>query len=340
MGLAYNSVTSDMRDKVQNGAMLTLRRQPSNPHDPNAIEVLLEGKRLGHISRQDAEILSRSMDSGIQIKSAKCSQPTKLTDKSRSFKAYVATSSPNANLKPLKSIGGFPGIYKIESKIDDKSYVGQAQNVDKRIEQHRTDLALGVHGNKHLQALWDKRTPKDFRISVIEKAPDEPNAFGLQNWLAERERYWIESERKKGRSLNILDGEFIYTTKARNDEKKYRSDVNRSIKEAKRDIREELKLIEPQFRKKMEGIDSLMSQQSKLIEMRWKHTGLMMLFYGRGPDKSRIFYDEEIARLEKQIHKAREDAEPERKRLLALKNELKFYRNNKPVMGLDFNDRF
>lgn len=338
VGIAYYSVTPDMRKRILEGATLTLRRQPSNPHDPNAIEVYLENKLIGHISRKDAYILSQSIDAGIQIKSAKYSQSAKLTDKSRSFKAYVTTVSPNVALKPLNKIGGFPGIYKIESKIDNKSYVGQAQNIDERIEQHRKDLALGIHKNRDLQKLWNKRTSINFSISVLERAPKEPNAFALQNWLAEREIYWIASEREKGRSLNILDGEFIYTKKAREDEKEYRKFIDRSIKDRKKKIREELRLIEPEFNQKKVTLDKLMKRQRELEELRRKHTGLMIIFYGRGPDKPRIYYDKEINRLEKEIKKARENLRPIEKIKLELTNEMKFYRSHKPVMGIDFND--
>jgi len=337
VGLAYYSVTLDMRKEIQEGAALSLRRQPNNTHDGNAIQVLLQNRPIGHLSRNDAAILSPSMDSGVQIKSVKCAKSVRIRENTKSFKAYVTITLPDVMPKPLNGIGNHPGIYKIECKLDNKSYIGQARDIDKRIEQHRNDLELGIHANRELQMLWNKRRPSDFSFSVVEKAPEELGAFGLQNWLARREQYWIASERQEGRALNILDGEFVYTKIAREDEPLHRKKLEQAIKARKKELQEELTLIEPEFLEKQNTLGRLMARQQQLADMRRKHTGLLFIFYGRGPEKSRACYDQEIEQLERQIEKARRAFEPVRKRKLELKEALKFLRTHKPVLGTDYN---
>lgn len=323
VGLQYYPVTTQTRTSIQQGSPLNIQREFNNPHDRNAMKVLCSGEVVGYLSRDDALKLSKIIDAGVQIQSAKYSQKKTMTPASKAFSASIMLALPDKTLKPLKSIGAFPGIYKIESKPDQKSYIGQAQNIDRRVGEHRVELTLGVHSNADLQALWDLRNPKDFRIAVVEKAPENLNAYELQEWLAEKERYWIDKERKERRSLNILDGEFVYTKQARDVEKENLEKFDRAVRIRKREIREELKLIEPEYNKSKWAINSLIIRQRELAELRHKHSGLMKLFYGSGPGKNREDYDAEILRIEKDIQKAREAFEPIRKRRDALLTERK-----------------
>lgn len=50
------------------GERLVLRRQPTNPHDDLAIEVLTEaGAKLGYVPRQDNEPFARLLDAGRDV---------------------------------------------------------------------------------------------------------------------------------------------------------------------------------------------------------------------------------------------------------------------------------
>ncbi len=50
--------------------LVTLERQPRNPHDPNAILVVhqVTGKGIGYIPREDAAELAAALDAGVQTK--------------------------------------------------------------------------------------------------------------------------------------------------------------------------------------------------------------------------------------------------------------------------------
>ena len=41
-------------DRVRHAATATLEPEPGNPHDANAIKVLVEGRHVGYLSRDDA----------------------------------------------------------------------------------------------------------------------------------------------------------------------------------------------------------------------------------------------------------------------------------------------
>ena len=47
------------------GERLTLRREPTNPHDGNAVEILSNGVKLGYIPRTEAIFLAKMMDHGF-----------------------------------------------------------------------------------------------------------------------------------------------------------------------------------------------------------------------------------------------------------------------------------
>ena len=42
------------RERVRHAATATLEPEPENPHDANAVRVLVEGRHVGYLSREDA----------------------------------------------------------------------------------------------------------------------------------------------------------------------------------------------------------------------------------------------------------------------------------------------
>lgn len=47
---------------------LTLKREPDNAHDPNAVAVYWLDRMLGYLPRQDAKVVARVMDNGIEVR--------------------------------------------------------------------------------------------------------------------------------------------------------------------------------------------------------------------------------------------------------------------------------
>ena len=64
-------------------------------------------------------------------------------------------------------------IYKITSKIDNKSYIGQTADFNNRIKNHLASLEKGSHFNQHLQNAYKKYGLSNFVIEVLAQCSKE-----------------------------------------------------------------------------------------------------------------------------------------------------------------------
>lgn len=77
-----------------------------------------------------------------------------------------------------------PVIYCITNIKNDKQYVGQAINKNKRWKDHKVMLNAGKHSNRHLQAAHNKYGSENFIYTVLEIIDNISH-------LTEREQYWM-----------------------------------------------------------------------------------------------------------------------------------------------------
>ena len=54
-------------DRMKVGDTLTLAREPTNPHDPNAVKLEWQGRMLGYVPKRDNTDLARQMDHGAKV---------------------------------------------------------------------------------------------------------------------------------------------------------------------------------------------------------------------------------------------------------------------------------
>jgi hypothetical protein len=54
-------------ERMKRGDALALVREPSNPHDPNAVRIEWQGRMLGYVPRKDNADLARQMDHGARV---------------------------------------------------------------------------------------------------------------------------------------------------------------------------------------------------------------------------------------------------------------------------------
>lgn len=78
------------------------------------------------------------------------------------------------------------GIYQIRNIKNNKIYIGQSRRIAYRKSQHRRELKDGKHYNQYLQRSFDKYGDEAFVFEVLEYCHEE--------YLNERERYWIEKK--------------------------------------------------------------------------------------------------------------------------------------------------
>lgn len=88
-----------------------------------------------------------------------------------------------------------PVIYSITNIVNNKQYVGQAVNKNKRWRDHRIMLKAGKHRNRHLQASYNKYGCDNFVYTVLEVITEIEKLTAV---LTEREQHWINT-------LNCVD---------------------------------------------------------------------------------------------------------------------------------------
>lgn len=64
------------------------------------------------------------------------------------------------------------GIYKITNIVNNKVYIGQSIDVEKRIQQHKYGLNNNKGHNAHFQNAWNKYGENNFKFEIIEKVED------------------------------------------------------------------------------------------------------------------------------------------------------------------------
>ena len=76
------------------------------------------------------------------------------------------------------------GIYCIENKINDKKYIGQSVNIEKRKQKHFSNLKRNCHENGHLQNAYNKYGKDAFEFKILE--------YCKKDILTKREQYFVD----------------------------------------------------------------------------------------------------------------------------------------------------
>ena len=66
-------------------------------------------------------------------------------------------------------------IYKITNIVNNKCYIGQAKNYEKRFKQHISALRKNKHENRFLQFSWNKYGEENFKFEVLDYLEDYNN---------------------------------------------------------------------------------------------------------------------------------------------------------------------
>ena len=90
------------------------------------------------------------------------------------------------------------GIYSINCLANNKKYIGQTVNINKRQLEHKRALLGNYHVNKHLQSAFNKYGLINFTFEVLEALPEE----ATQTQLNDSEINWI----KKFKTFNREKG--------------------------------------------------------------------------------------------------------------------------------------
>lgn len=70
-------------------------------------------------------------------------------------------------------MGKVCGIYCIENLKNNKKYIGQSVNINKRLSNHKYQLKKKCHKNTHLQNAWNTYGSENFKFYVVEECSEE-----------------------------------------------------------------------------------------------------------------------------------------------------------------------
>lgn len=92
------------------------------------------------------------------------------------------------------------GIYSITDTVNNRVYVGQSVDVNRRLGDHKHHLKAKIHKNSYLQRSYDKCNGEGFEFGVLEYCPIEK--------LDEREQAWISLFQStcRNKGYNIQSG--------------------------------------------------------------------------------------------------------------------------------------
>lgn len=73
-------------------------------------------------------------------------------------------------------------IYQILNKINNKCYIGQSKNCQRRFKEHKTALNNNKHENSYLQYAWNKYGSDNFEFKILEDKTENYNDLEKQ-WI-------------------------------------------------------------------------------------------------------------------------------------------------------------
>lgn len=87
------------------------------------------------------------------------------------------------------------GIYVILNTKNDMIYIGQTQDIRKRLREHKSMLNGNYHSNSKLQRAWNKYGEKIFKFKILEYCSIEQ--------LDDREQHYLDIYTPRGMCYNI-----------------------------------------------------------------------------------------------------------------------------------------
>lgn len=123
------------------------------------------------------------------------------------------------------------GIYIITCMINNKYYIGKANNCLHRLNQHQVALRNNRHHSFHLQRAYNKYGKENFTFEILEECPTE-HLFSM-------EHYWINMlytyNRKYGYNISIPNGRGGFATDKLTREKQSKARTGMKLSETTKD---------------------------------------------------------------------------------------------------------
>lgn len=105
-------------------------------------------------------------------------------------------------MRKRNELYGKIGVYQIRNVVNNMVYIGSSANIAVRWREHKYDLRMNKHRNKHLQNAYNKYGKDSFAYEVLEVISENEKEYQF-----DREQYWIRLKEacNKKKGYNIQD---------------------------------------------------------------------------------------------------------------------------------------
>lgn len=327
VGMKYHPVDFDV-NQMALIEEIELCPEPENPHDENAVAVYILSQHIGYIDKKSAKWVSRLIQEGDDYFVEAIESDDSSTIKIKITMNFDAVKAP----KPVE--GSLGGLYRITICSLQQVYVGQSNDINRRIASHWLDLQMGRHANSELQKAWSFGGFADLKVDVIEQAPPNQSELERQRWLGSREKHWISHYRNLGKSINILEGEVVATKAARVQFEAEVAAKNRDhdtyVKNRKNVIAAEMQVLNTRVSPTTEQICALY-QKLNAAEARIKESGGL---FARFSSSKQLLVEQakgEVRILNGRIEQLEKSIQADKARIAALGLELKGLKTTKEI---------
>lgn len=94
------------------------------------------------------------------------------------------------------------GIYKIENMVNNKSYIGSSNNIERRWRQHINLLNNNEHHSIKLQRAWNKYGQDNFKFEILEECEVEKLLY-LEQFYIDKYKAYFEGYNSKENTRDI-----------------------------------------------------------------------------------------------------------------------------------------
>lgn len=207
-----------------------------------------------------------------------------------------------------------PGIYTIRHLPSNSVYVGQANKVVSRWNQHLKQLRAGSHHNRDLQQLWSRDPEFHFQFTVAKYAAEGLSPLALQRWLHAEELALLNTLKGTCNCLNAATPAIKSTSKAaeeyKEEKRKKDKEHDTRISSHRRHIKEQIAHLENLIGGRLSAIRRLESEAREAEARIRAGSGWKAFFFGKPEGYDRAREEQVLARLRHDIAALRVEVDP------------------------------